>query len=126
MQHEMPDLYRQLVALRNTLEAHYHEVQEYEYTSEQGTLYCLQTRTGKMNAVARVRTAVEMVHEGLISKEQPCCGSIPASLSNCSIRVSTSGVRTPLWRKGSQRPQALPVGNACSMRTAPRSWGAAG
>lgn len=67
---EMPDLYRQLVELRNKLETHYHEVQDYEYTIERGVLYCLQTRNGKMNAAAMVRTSVEMVNEGLISKAQ--------------------------------------------------------
>ena len=67
---EMPDLYRQLVELRNKLEAHYQEVQDYEYTIQGGILYCLQTRNGKMNAAAMVRTSVEMVAEGLISKEQ--------------------------------------------------------
>jgi pyruvate,orthophosphate dikinase len=67
---EMPDLYRQLVDLRNKLEGHYHEVQDYEYTIEKGTLYCLQTRNGKMNATAMVRSSVEMFGEGLISKEQ--------------------------------------------------------
>ncbi len=68
--HEMPDLYRQLVELRNKLEAHYQEVQDYEYTIQGGVLYCLQTRNGKMNATAMVRTSVEMVAEDLISKEQ--------------------------------------------------------
>jgi len=67
---EMPDLYRQLVELRNKLETHYHEVQDYEYTIERGVLYCLQTRNGKMNAAAMVRTSVEMVAEGLIDKER--------------------------------------------------------
>ncbi len=70
LEHEMPDLYRQLVELRNKLESHYKEVQDYEYTIEHGTLYCLQTRNGKMNATAMVRTSVEMFQEGLISKEQ--------------------------------------------------------
>ncbi|MEI6269866.1 MAG: PEP/pyruvate-binding domain-containing protein, partial [Methylococcaceae bacterium] len=68
--HEMPDLYRQLVELRNKLETHYQEVQDYEYTIQGGILYCLQTRNGKMNATAMVRTSVEMVAEDLISKEQ--------------------------------------------------------
>jgi len=67
---EMPDLYRQLVDLRNKLEGHYKEVQDYEYTIEKGVLYCLQTRNGKMNATGMVRTSVEMVGEGLITKEQ--------------------------------------------------------
>ena len=67
---EMPEQYRQLVELRNKLEAHYQEVQDFEFTIERGRLYCLQTRNGKMNAISLVRTSVEMVREGLISKEQ--------------------------------------------------------
>jgi pyruvate,orthophosphate dikinase len=70
MKDEMPELYRQLVELRNKLESHYKEVQDYEFTIEKGTLYCLQTRNGKMNATALVRTSVEMFREGLIPKEQ--------------------------------------------------------
>ncbi len=70
MAQEMPDIYPQLVELRDKLESHYHEVQDYEYTVEKGILYCLQTRNGKMNAAAMVRTSVEMVAEGLISREQ--------------------------------------------------------
>ena len=67
---EMPDLFKQLEGLRNKLETHYKEVQDFEYTIEKGILFCLQTRNGKMNTVAMVRTSVEMVKEGLITKEQ--------------------------------------------------------
>jgi pyruvate,orthophosphate dikinase len=67
---EMPELYNQLEELRNKLETHYKEVQDFEYTIEKGILYCLQTRNGKMNTVAMVRTSVEMVAEKLITKEQ--------------------------------------------------------
>ncbi len=70
LESEMPDLYRQLVELRDQLEGHYKEVQDYEYTIEKGTLFCLQTRNGKMNATALVRTSVEMVKDGLIDKTQ--------------------------------------------------------
>ncbi len=70
LEKEMPDLYRQLVELRNQLEFHYKEVQDYEYTIEKGTLFCLQTRNGKMNAAALVRTSVEMVQDGLIDQTQ--------------------------------------------------------
>ena len=66
MADEMPGLYRELLELRNKLEAHYKEIQDFEFTIEKGTLYCLQTRNGKMNAHALVRTSVEMVKEGLI------------------------------------------------------------
>ena len=80
MAQEMPELYRQLVELRNKLEGHYREVQDYEYTIEKGVLYCLQTRNGKMNATATVRTSVEMYAEGLISKDQALMRINPALL----------------------------------------------
>ena len=67
---EMPDLAQQLEELRQKLENHYREVQDFEFTIEKGTLYCLQTRGGKMNAVAMVRTSVEMEKEGLIGRDQ--------------------------------------------------------
>jgi len=67
---EMPDLYRQLQELRTKLEQHYREVQDFEFTIEKGRLYCLQTRNGKMNATALVRTSVEMVREGLVSRDE--------------------------------------------------------
>lgn len=67
---EMPEMARQLEELRQRLENHYHEVQDFEFTIECGKLYCLQTRNGKMNAAAMVRTSVEMVEENLIDKKQ--------------------------------------------------------
>ena len=67
---EMPELHKQLEELRSKLESHYCEVQDFEFTIERGILYCLQTRNGKMNATAMVRTSVEMEREGLLSKEQ--------------------------------------------------------
>ena len=70
MAQEMPEMYLQLVDLRNRLESHYREVQDFEYTIEKGTLYCLQTRNGKMNAAARVRTSVEMANDGLINRDE--------------------------------------------------------
>ena len=70
MAQEMPELHRQLVELRDKLEGHYREVQDFEFTIERGRLYCLQTRNGKMNARAMVVTSVEMFGEGLITKEQ--------------------------------------------------------
>jgi pyruvate,orthophosphate dikinase len=70
MSNEMPDIYRQLEGLRDKLERHYREIQDFEFTVEKRVLYCLQTRNGKMNATAMVRTSVEMVQEELLSKEE--------------------------------------------------------
>jgi pyruvate,orthophosphate dikinase len=67
---EMPEQYAELVALRDKLESHYREVQDYEFTIEKGTLYCLQTRNGKMNAAATVKTSVEMFRDGLITQKE--------------------------------------------------------
>ena len=77
---EMPEMYRQLEQLRKKLESHYREVQDFEYTIEKQTLYCLQTRNGKMNAAAMVRTSVEMAREGLISKEEALLRAKPEML----------------------------------------------
>ncbi len=80
MAEEMPDLHRQLVELRDKLEAHYKEVQDFEFTIERGILYCLQTRNGKMNAHAMVRTSVEMAESGLIDRQQALLRIDPESL----------------------------------------------
>jgi len=70
MKREMPKIYRELERVRKVLEEHFHEVQDFEFTVEKGTLYILQTRNGKMNAQAIVRTSKEMITERLIDKEK--------------------------------------------------------
>ena len=80
MADEMPEIHHQLESLRSKLENHYCEVQDFEFTIERGTLYCLQTRNGKMNTQAMVRTSVELVEEGLISKKAALLRIAPESL----------------------------------------------
>jgi len=77
---EMPTMAEELAELREKLETHYREVQDFEFTIERGVLYCLQTRNGKMNAQAMVRTSVEMEKENLISKEEALLRIDPMSL----------------------------------------------
>ena len=67
-------------ALRERLESHYREVQDFEFTIERGRLYCLQTRNGKMNAIALVRTSVEMANAGLLDRNQALLRIDPAML----------------------------------------------
>jgi len=67
---EMPGVYRELEEVTELLEKHYRDVQDFEFTIEKGTLYLLQTRTGKRTAQAAVKIAHDMVEEGLISKEE--------------------------------------------------------
>jgi len=70
MRKDMPEVYKELETLRHTLEKHYREVQDFEFTIEKGKLYCLQTRNGKMNASALIKTSIDMVNEGLIREDQ--------------------------------------------------------
>lgn len=76
----MPDCYAQLVKIRETLEKHYREMQDLEFTIEKGKLYMLQTRSGKRTAHSAIRIAVEMVKEGLISEEEAVLRVAPEQL----------------------------------------------
>ena len=69
LQEEMPELYRQFEEISTKLERHYRNMQDMEFTIENGKLWILQTRDGKRTAQAEVRIAVDMVEEALISKE---------------------------------------------------------
>jgi pyruvate,orthophosphate dikinase len=70
LEEEMPRLYKQLLEIRNKLEQHFKDLQDLEFTIENGNLYILQTRTGKRTAIAAVKIAIDMTREGLINKEQ--------------------------------------------------------
>ncbi|MGB0690356.1 MAG: PEP/pyruvate-binding domain-containing protein, partial [Candidatus Puniceispirillum sp.] len=80
MQEAMPDVFGQLDAVRTRLEAHYCDMQDLEFTVQQGRLYMLQTRSGKRTAEAAIRMAVEMADEGLISKDEAICRVDPLAL----------------------------------------------
>ena len=67
---DMPKSYKELTNACHKLEKHFHEVQDIEFTIEQGKFYLLQTRTAKMSAGALVKTSVEMVKENLINKDR--------------------------------------------------------
>ena len=71
LENEMPEVYRHLVEIASRLENHFRDAQDIEFTVEQGRLYMLQTRSAKRNGVAAVRMAVEMVQEGMISRDEP-------------------------------------------------------
>ncbi len=65
-----PDVYNQLREITSRLEKHYRDMQDFEFTIQDGRLYMLQTRNGKRTGRAAVRVAIQMVEEGLISKEE--------------------------------------------------------
>ncbi len=67
---ELPEVYHQLHAVCQQLETYYRDVQDIEFTFENGTLYLLQTRSAKRSATAAVQIATDLVHEGLIAKQE--------------------------------------------------------
>jgi pyruvate,orthophosphate dikinase len=67
---ENPEIYKQFVDISKRLETHYRDMQDIEFTIECGKLYMLQTRNGKRTASASIRVAVELFHEGLITKDE--------------------------------------------------------
>lgn len=81
LQQENPSLYGQFVEIADRLENHYREMQDVEFTIEQGTLWMLQTRNGKRTARAAVRIAVEMTEEGLINRAQAVMRVSPAQVA---------------------------------------------
>src|SRR6201987_1044083 len=70
LQKVMPKVYDQLREITNRLEKHYRDMQDFEFTIQEGKLYMLQTRNAKRTGLAAVRVAIDMVNEGLISKEE--------------------------------------------------------
>ncbi|MFQ5722538.1 MAG: PEP/pyruvate-binding domain-containing protein, partial [Candidatus Aminicenantales bacterium] len=70
MKKAMPKVYRQLKEITDTLERHYHDVQDFEFTVQEEKLYMLQTRKGKRTGLAAIRIAVDLVREGLIKEKE--------------------------------------------------------
>ncbi len=97
----LPEAYAQLLATIRRLEEHYRDMQDIEFTVEEGKLFLLQTRTAKRTAAAALRAAVEMVEETLISKEEAVSRIDPAQLDqllhpmidpNAEVRVVAKGL----------------------------------
>ncbi|MDZ7339633.1 MAG: pyruvate, phosphate dikinase [candidate division KSB1 bacterium] len=76
----MPELYKQLESIRQTLEKRYRDMQDIEFTIQEGRLWMLQTRVGKRNGQAAVRMAVDMCNEGLIDKKEAIMRVKPSQL----------------------------------------------
>ena len=70
LERAMPEVYEQLRTITTRLETHYRDIQDFEFTIQDGKLYMLQTRNGKRTGLAAVRVAIDMVSEGLITKEE--------------------------------------------------------
>ena len=97
LEKEMPELWGELQRVSHTLEEHHREVQDFEFTIERGKLYMLQTRNGKMNATALVKTSRDMVEEGVLSKEEAL------------LRISPDHLEQLLHRRIDPNADAAPI-----------------
>ncbi|MBE3586964.1 MAG: pyruvate, phosphate dikinase [Thermoanaerobacteraceae bacterium] len=100
LKEEMPSVYDQFAATCELLEKHYRNMQDIEFTIERGKLYMLQTRTGKRTAQAAVKIAVDMVHEGLITKEEAILRVEPAQLNQLLHRRIDPNARLEVIARG--------------------------
>ncbi len=91
LENVMPNAYKQLREITTSLENHYRDMQDFEFTIEDGKLYMLQTRNGKRTGPAAVRVAVEMVQEGLIDKKEAVLRVQPQQLDQLLHPVFDAG-----------------------------------
>ncbi len=97
MRQTMPEMYTQLSKVRETLEHHFHEPQDMEFTIQEGKLYMLQTRSAKMNAAASMKTSVDMVNEGLLTKEDAILRLNPSQLTQLMYcQIDPNNTVTPV------------------------------
>jgi pyruvate,orthophosphate dikinase len=80
MENSLPDAFKELTRIYGVLEKHYRDMQDLEFTVEQGKLWMLQTRSGKRTAKAALRIAVELANEGLITREEAVTRVEPQAL----------------------------------------------
>lgn len=78
----MPDVYNRFVEIANILEKHYRDMQDLEFTIERGKLFMLQTRNGKRTAAAALQIAVDLVNEGMLTKEEALLKIEPKNLDS--------------------------------------------
>ena len=112
LERRSPEVYRELREITGRLEAHYRDIQDFEFTIQEGRLFLLQTRTGKRTAQAAVKIAVDMVEESLISIEEAVMRVEPASLDQLlHPRIDPKAKPKPLTRGLAASPGAA-VGKA--------------
>jgi pyruvate, orthophosphate dikinase len=107
----MPDVYNQLRDITTRLENHYRDMQDFEFTIQDGKLYMLQTRNGKRTGLAAVRVALQMVEEGLITKEEAIFRVEPNQLYDFLVpRLDEKGSKVEVLAKGLPASPGAAVG----------------
>ncbi|MFI5327313.1 MAG: pyruvate, phosphate dikinase [Candidatus Rokuibacteriota bacterium] len=110
LQQRMPPVYAKLTAIKDRLERHYRDMQDIEFTVQEGRLYILQTRSGKRTGAAAVRIAVEMVRERRIDRNTALLRVEPASLHQLLVKTVDPAARYTAIAKGLPATPAAAVG----------------
>jgi pyruvate, orthophosphate dikinase len=106
-----PEVYNQLKAITWKMEKHYRDMQDFEFTIQDGKLYMLQTRNGKRTGLAAVRVAIDMVREGLITKEEAIFRVEPNQLYDFLVpRLVEKGEKIELLATGLPASPGAAVG----------------
>ncbi|HWP46344.1 MAG TPA: pyruvate, phosphate dikinase [Candidatus Limnocylindrales bacterium] len=117
-----PEIYRQLEEVYQKLESHYRDMQDIEFTVQDGKLYMLQTRTGKRTALAAVKIAVDMVQEGLISKEEAIMRVEPDQLDQLLHPIFDPKAKVKPIAKGLPASPGAAVGKVVFSADRAKEW----
>ncbi len=117
-----PKIYQELVDIYTTLEKHYHDMQDIEFTIQEDKLYMLQTRVGKRTATAAVRMAVEMVEEGLIDKKTAVLRVEPNQLDQLLHKTIDPKAELNVIAKGLPASPGAAVGRIVFNATDAEAW----
>jgi len=112
MEEALPEIFAELAGVFDTLERHYRDMQDIEFTVEQGRLWMLQTRNGKRTARAALKIAVDMAGEGLISEEEAVLRVDPAQLDQLLHPMIDAGFERDVIARGLPASPGAAVGRA--------------
>ena len=110
LKQKMPAVYKKLTAIKDRLEAHYRDMQDIEFTVQEGRLYILQTRSGKRTGAAAIRIAVEMVSERRIDRDTALLRVEPSSLHQLLVKTVDPQAKYSAIAKGLPATPAAAVG----------------
>ena len=122
----MPEVYEELADIARRLEQHYRDVQDIEFTMEEGRLYMLQTRTGQRTAQAAVRIAVDMVDEGLIDKRTAVMRVTPDQVAQLLHKQIAPGAKVDVIAKGLPASPGAATGQIVFTAHDAEKWAAEG
>jgi len=123
---DMPEIYAQLESIYKKLEQHYKDMQDIEFTIQEGRLFMLQTRTGKRTGPAAVRMAVEMVEEGLIDEKTAVMRVQPSALDQLLHPMIDPKAKVEVLAKGLPASPGAVVGRVVFTAEAAEEWAARG